>query len=134
MNTRKRNIGQMESFYRVVPWMFLLFTTIAAEEFLIYDADLDSNRTEMNSSEASDTTTVNCVRDHLYDKLDIQEVLGKWKVRQLYMHLSKEGVNEYTSCPEVNIWEEPHIPTSAIGVGLMLFDMQIGRMRHRLVL
>ena len=123
----------MESFYRVVPWMFLLFTSLAAEEFLIYDIDLDSNRTENSANGAYNTTNVNCVREHLYDNLDIKEVLGKWKVRELYLHLSKEGVNEYNSCPEVTIWEEDHFPTTTFGVGLMIFNMllEYGNIRRR---
>lgn len=105
----------MESFYRVLPWILLLFTLISAEEFIIYDFDAESNHTAQGNSGIYNATGVKCVREHLYDSLDISKVLGKWKVRELYMHLSKEGVNVYNSCPEVKIWEDPYFPTTTLG-------------------
>lgn len=121
----------MDILYRVLPWMLLLLISVAAEEFLVYDFDLDSNHTENRSSGAYNTTNVVCVREHLYDKLNIKEVLGKWKVRELYLHLSKEGVNEYHSCPEVTIWEEDRFPTTTFGVGLLIFNMGFGNLRRQ---
>lgn len=109
----------MEFSYRVIPWILLLFISACAEELLVYDFDLDSNHTEESTSKYN-TTSVTCVRDHLYDHFDIREVLGKWKVRTLYMHLTNEGVSEYHSCPVVTIWEEDHFPSTTFGVGLLL--------------
>lgn len=112
--------------------MWILFTSLAAEEFLIYDMDLDGNHTEKSSSRVYNATNVICVREHLYDHLDIKEVLGKWKVRELYLHLSKEGVNEYHSCPQVTIWQEDRFPTTTFGVGLLIFNMRFGNLRRQI--
>ncbi|CAH2068834.1 unnamed protein product, partial [Iphiclides podalirius] len=42
-------------------------------------------------------------------------VMGVWKVAELYMHLSKEGVITYNSCPIITIWETDVIPRSTFG-------------------
>lgn len=121
----------MELFYRFVPWMFL-FTSIAAE-YIVYDFGHYTNHTVNYTSEVdNETTTVICARDHLYDGLDIRKVLGKWYARELYLHLSKEGVNEFNSCPQVTIWQEEKFPTTTFGVILLLFNWE--NMRRQILL
>lgn len=110
----------MEFFCRVIPWILLLFTSTSGQELLVYDFDLDSNYTENSANGKINVTSVSCFREHLYDRMDIKEVLGKWKARVLYMHLSKEGVNTYNSCPIITIWEVDHFPTTTFGVGFVI--------------
>lgn len=71
---------------------------------------------ESNSNEQNNTT-FSCTREHEYDNMDIREILGRWKVMELYMHIKKEGVNQYPSCPEVTIWETDDFPRTTFGVG-----------------
>lgn len=98
----------MKFSYRVLPCILLLITSACAGE-------LDSNR-----SEESTVSSVTCVRDHLYDDLDIKEVSGEWKVRTVYMHLSSEGVTTYNTCAIVTIREEDHFASTGYGVGSLL--------------
>ncbi|XP_026726602.1 uncharacterized protein LOC113493027 [Trichoplusia ni] len=93
----------MKFSYRVLPYILFLITSACAEE-------LDSNR-----SEESTISSVTCVRDNLYDHLDIKEVSGEWKVRTVYMHLSSEGVTTYNTYTIVTIREEDHFPSTGYG-------------------
>lgn len=61
-------------------------------------------------------TTFSCTQEQDYDDLDIRNVTGKWKVAEVYMHLTNEGVKMYTSCPVITIWEEDEFPRSTYGV------------------
>lgn len=123
----------MELLYRVLPWMFLFTSIAASHEFIVYDFGHHTNRTVNYTSDVdNETTTVICARDHSNDGLDIREVLGKWYARELYLHLSKEGVNEYNSCPQVTIWKEEQFPTTTFGVMLLLFNWE--NMRRRILL
>lgn len=70
------------------------------------------------SNSTDHNITVTCNREHEYDSMDIREVLGQWRVVELYLHLSKEGVNMYKSCPFIKIWTMEDFPTTTFGVGL----------------
>lgn len=85
-----------------------------------------SNGTETNK-------TFVCEREHKYDRLDIREIMGKWKALELYMHLSNEGVVEYQSCPMVTIWESAEFPRSTFGPSTenQLFHVQHMNARFR---
>ncbi|CAB3231388.1 unnamed protein product [Arctia plantaginis] len=98
-------------YFRGLFIFFFVTSSMAFEKFIIYDSGTDSNGTD--GSDGNDTVT--CVREHLYDRMNIKEVYGKWKVLELYLHLSNEGVNEYKSCPVVNIWEEAQFPSTTFG-------------------
>lgn len=75
-----------------------------------------------NSSEGNNTAnTIKCIEEHEYKNLDVREVIGKWRAVELYMHLSKEGVNTYVSCPYLTIWESDEFPRSTYGVCSQLF-------------
>lgn len=89
-----------------LPWFLLLF--------------LKSSAVEVSNSTSN--TTVNCQREHEYDDLDPRTVMGKWKVAELYMHLSKEGVKTYKSCPMITIWETDDFPRSTYGVGSLIIS------------
>lgn len=107
----------MEYLYR--GWIVFLFTSaLAFEDFVIYGGGQETNGTKSNDKNFS----VNCLREHLYDRWNISEVFGKWKVLELYTHLSNEGVHQYNSCPKVTIWETEEFPTTTFGVGLLLFN------------
>ncbi|KPI93452.1 hypothetical protein RR46_10712 [Papilio xuthus] len=83
-----------------LPWFLLLFLKTSAIEV--------SNSTNNN-------ITVICQREHEYDDLDPRTVMGKWKVVELYLHLRKEGVNTYKSCPIITLWETDDFPRSTYG-------------------
>jgi hypothetical protein len=68
------------------------------------------------TNSTDDNVTVSCSQEHDYDSLDLREVSGKWKVLELYMHLTKEGVVPYKSCPTTTIWEVDDFPRSTYGV------------------
>lgn len=53
----------------------------------------------------NETSSVSCLHDHYYDLMNISDVLGTWKVLEIYMHLSREGVIVINKCPVVKIWE-----------------------------
>ncbi|CAH2268748.1 uncharacterized protein LOC120623409 isoform X2 [Pararge aegeria] len=78
-----------------LPWIFFLFLYTCADE-------------TANSTQVDDKVT--CDRDHEYDSLDIRDVTGKWRAVELYMHLSKEGVKRYETCPKITVWETDEIP------------------------
>lgn len=88
-----------------LPWLVFLLLRASAE---------DSG----NSTKPEEKVT--CERDHEYDSLDIRDVTGKWNVEELYMHLKKEGVKQYNTCPTVTIWETEEIPHTTFGVGFHL--------------
>ncbi|CAG4923938.1 unnamed protein product [Colias eurytheme] len=81
-----------------LPWLLLLFSVAIGHE----------------TSNSTDNEEI-CFKEHKYDNLDVRTVLGKWSVIELYMHLSKEGVTTYRSCPTVTIWEEDDFPRSTFG-------------------
>ncbi|CAK1548421.1 unnamed protein product [Leptosia nina] len=81
-----------------IPWLVLLFSTSFGD-----------------LNETNSTETVSCYREHDYDDLDVRSVTGKWKIVELYLHMSKEGVTTYKSCPTVVIWEEDDFPRSTFG-------------------
>lgn len=87
----------------VLPWLVALLTMCTAIEVSI------SNSTDQN-------ITVSCENEGLYNNLDIREVVGTWKVLELYMHLTDEGVTKYNSCPVAKLWEVDEMPTSTFGV------------------
>ncbi|VVC87954.1 unnamed protein product [Leptidea sinapis] len=58
-----------------------------------------------NTANSTESTPVLCAVEHKYDDLDVRTVLGKWGVVELYMHLKKEGITTYKSCPKITIWE-----------------------------
>ncbi|KOB68841.1 Uncharacterized protein OBRU01_17836 [Operophtera brumata] len=58
---------------------------------------------------------VTCFREHENDKLDIREILGQWKVFEVYMHLKMEGVIQFPVCPIVTIWETEEFPRTTFG-------------------
>lgn len=72
-------------------------------------------------SNFTDQNTTYCFREHENDKMNISEVLGKWKVLEVYMHLTYEGVKAYPSCPDVTIWETEDFPSTTFGVGSLLY-------------
>lgn len=61
--------------------------------------------------------TVTCETVHEYDAIDIQQLMGKWTAVEVYMHLNKEGVLRYHTCPSVKLWEHDELPTTTFGVG-----------------
>lgn len=61
--------------------------------------------------------TVTCETVHDYDTIDIEPLMGKWTAVEVYMHLNKEGVYRYHTCPSVKLWENDEFPTSTFGVG-----------------
>lgn len=121
--------------YLYLSWILLILTSVsmADEEFIVYDgrhvSGLETNRTENSDTNSS----VSCLREHLYDNMNIKTVLGKWKALELYLHLSKEGVNRYYTCPEVTIWETEKFPTTTFGPSTenQLFHVQHINARFR---
>ncbi|XP_034841446.1 uncharacterized protein [Maniola hyperantus] len=83
-----------------LPWICFLFLYTCADE-------------TANSTKVDDQVT--CERDHEYDSLDIRNVTGKWSAVELYMHLSKEGVKKYQTCPTITVWDTEEIPHTTFG-------------------
>lgn len=107
----------MEYFYGVFVFFFVT-SSMGSENFIIHDSTIDSNKTD----ERDGNYTVTCVREHSYDSMYIEEVFGKWKVLELYLHLTNEGINKYKSCPIVTIWEEAEFPSTTFGVGRLTLN------------
>lgn len=89
----------------IVVLTFLFFVTSAFEI---------ANTTDGN-------VTVTCETVHDYDEIDIEQLLGKWTAVEVYMHLNKEGVYRYPTCPNVKLWENDDYQITTFGVGSYTF-------------
>lgn len=84
----------------IIVLSFLFFVTSAFEV---------KNMTDGN-------VTVTCETIHDYDEIDVRQLMGKWTAVEVYMHLKKEGVFRYNTCPNVKLWEHDDFPSTTFGV------------------
>lgn len=99
---------------------FIVFLILALSQFT-YGLKQFRSRDDEYSYKISNLTDQNvtyCLREHENDKLNMSEILGKWKVLEVYMHLNYEGVKAFPVCPEVKIWETEDFPSTTFGVGI----------------
>lgn len=76
-----------------------------------------------NISNVTDQNVTYCFREHDNDKLNISGILGMWKVLEVFMHLTYEGVKAFPVCPVVKIWETEDFPSTTFGVGFLLNNL-----------
>lgn len=110
-------VRKMKCFYS--GFQFVVFLILALSPTLGLKQFSSSNNDEYRYkiSNVTDQNATNCFREHENDKLDIREVLGQWKVLEVYMHLTYEGVKSFPVCPDVKIWETEDFPSTTFGVG-----------------
>lgn len=92
---------------------FGIWTIIGILLLVCAHARADDDVETSNSTDHN--VTITCLGKNDLPDIDIKNVTGKWKTLELYLHLSKEGVHKYNSCPIITIWETDQIPTSTFG-------------------
>lgn len=95
---------------------FVFFTLSLSSTLCLTKTTFGDDGYSYKVSNFTDQNVTYCFREHENDKLDVREILGRWNVIVVYMHLSMEGVKEYPFCPEVTIWETEDFPRTTFGV------------------
>lgn len=99
-------------------YQFIIFITLVLTlTHGFKKSNIDDDKYSYKLSNLTDENVTYCFREHENDQLDVREILGKWKVSEVYMHLTNEGVKAFPSCPDVTIWETADFPTTTFGVG-----------------